>query len=65
MIHVPWPAVVQHAQTQIEEARGALERAEIDRIPAIQARIAVWREVLDLPERLKNTRISDEISTYS
>ena len=47
-----WGAVVQRADEQLTELRLALETAPIERVEKLQAAIAVWRDVLALPETL-------------
>ena len=53
MSQVTWPVVVKHAQKQIDECRDALETAPSETVIKIQARVAVWRQILSLPETLK------------
>jgi hypothetical protein len=64
MMNLSWSRVVSHANKSIEDGRTALETARADQIPALQARISAWREVLDLPTTLESADDSAAISTY-
>lgn len=49
---ITWPKIERHARERIEELRSSLEAAPADAVPALQAEIRVWRQVLDLPVTL-------------
>lgn len=58
-VHLPWRTIVRHAEARIEELRTALETAPMDHIVRLQAEIATWRKVLELPETLAVPVIDD------
>lgn len=62
---VTWLAVKAHAEKEIERNRDLLEGAQPDTLATIQARIRVWREVLELPGALAAPVIDANPSGYS
>lgn len=65
MRQLPWGQVVKHAAARIEECRDALERADTERVHVLQARIAVWREVIELPDTAKSHEELSEKAAYN
>lgn len=63
--NITWLAIKAHAQAEIERNRDLLEGAQPDTLATIQARIRVWREVLDLPKALAPELSESEPSGYA
>ncbi|WP_226018420.1 hypothetical protein [Novosphingobium sp. FKTRR1] len=64
-INLAWPVVKRHAQGRIEDLRDMLERSDPASIPAIQASIKTWREVIDLPTTIMADDLEPPVSAYN
>lgn len=63
--HLGWKRIERHAQDRIEELRLALETVPADHLVRLQAEIAVWRQVMILPETLSDEQIAPESAGYN
>lgn len=64
--HPPtWQRITLHANERIEALRSSLEVAKPDMIPALQAEVRVWRQVLDLPNMLSFEQIESSSGGYA
>ncbi len=62
---VTWLAVKAHAEKEIERNRDLLEGVKPDTLSTIQARIRVWREVIELPSTLAPPTDDDTPAAYN